>query len=920
MKAGRKKNLIRAIAVITALACLVCTASVLFACQNEKYDAFIEAGSVQRVAYDGQVHYPVARLNHNETALSYSGGDVGYGGCREPGEYLITISAAETENYKAVSTTVTLIIENQELNGDVFEQMIDRMVESGDFDLNEKIAVDLELDLNFYSQQQGADWKYTLKIKGNIDFTDPAATALYIGLYDANAQADVAAISYDGANSLLYLTMEGQNYKIENADLINALISASAADGENGIDTAKLSEHIKQAAATVLASGEVSADGDVFTFNFHMDNLFTSTVAAVAEAFMPGVGEQMGRLLYGMLKEDIWSGSSVNLPGISGILDIKFNGNKFAGIELRNLEYADQEEAGVFLPNVKSSAMGNNVTVNTSGLLPADTSGYSSSKLLNVSASGSVDIMQGEAERGELGWSLDVNMDLAQFIISGGDFSDPALQDNMFHLSLWYNPAAQVSSAWASSGDRAEALASAANIADIVFDPKNTGTSMVYVSFAPLTLMNDNVISLINGISNNQYTTLRGIFRDYSMIQLDINAVVSSMAFRQGETSEAFDALGGAIGFLSRLMAIVDISGGMGVSNISDLANVLDGDFGDDPFLMGFSLGDFITAMFSVNAAPADTLRLNVGEYELFGTSTTEHNAVQSGLVNNFDGSAKTYLDHYASNKIDDTPVMTPHIRQYEGEDGRAYISLYTQSLPNGVQYTVYDKGGAAYSDLSAGEMAAIDEFAIGYTYTDIYGNANENIYTARIIRVEGYDPNVTGPQYVTFYTEPIEGYNILTNFDNLLRATSEHKISFEGYRVSGWIDVNAQIQSVRGKAAYGANANVTDEFSGGENVTQIAVGREVGSSSQYYASQLYEVEITYTDGSVKTVGIDAEMDEFAFSNPSIVEYEYQTRYSILGGGFTKRWVAKAVGETDMTLSTPLGDLVWRVQITENTI
>lgn len=216
--------------------------------------------------------------------------------------------------------------------------------------------------------------------------------------------------------------------------------------------------------------------------------------------------------------------------------------------------------------------------------------------------------------------------------------------------------------------------------------------------------------------------------------------------------------------------------------------------------------------------------------------------------------------------------------------------------------------------------LTAIDEFAIGYTYTDIYGSTNDNIYTARIIRVEGYDPNVTGPQYVTFYTEPIEGYNILTNFDNLLRATSEHKISFEGYRVSGWIDVNAQIQSVRGKAAYGANANVTDEFSGGESVTQIAVGREVGSSSQYYASQLYEVEITYTDGSVKTVGIDAEMDEFTFSNPSIVEYEYQTRYSILGGGFTKRWVAKAVGETDMTLPTPLGDLTWHVQITENTI
>ena len=913
---GKTKNLRRLIAVILVLACLAGAAAVLSSCVTEKYDAFIEAGSIQRVTYDGEVHYPAARLNHDETALVYSGGDVGYGGCREPGEYTITISAAETDNYKAVSTTVTLIIERNELNGDVFEQMIERMKNSGDFNLDENIAVDVALDLSFRHQDsayRNEDWNYTLKIKGNIDFTSVADTVLAISLYDNNAKADILSMGYDGAAKALYLTAGKQRYKIENADLMNALISASGADKGGGIDGEKLSEHIKQAAATVLASGEVSADGDVYTFDFHMDNLFTSTVAAVAEAFMPGVGEQAGRLLYGMLKDRIWSGFSANLPGISGTLEIKFDGNDFAGISLGNLDYADQSEEGVFFGNVESASMGNSVTVDSEGLLPSDTSAYSASKLLNVSAQGTLGIVQSGSEKGRLGWSLYANMDLAQFIISGGDFSDPALQDNMFHISLWYDPEGQNSSAWANSGDRAEALSSAANIVDIVFDPKNTGTSMVYVSFAPLTLMNDKVTELINGVSNGHYDRISSMFADYSMLQLDINAVVSSMAFNQGETSEAFDALGGAIGFASRLMSIVDIAGGTGVVNISDLAEVLDGDFGDDPFEMGFSLGDITKALFSAGGELSDSLQFSLTEYELFGSAATEHNAVSGGLVYNFDGTKKEYLDHYQSNGVDDTPVMTPHIQGTTDENGRFFISLYTQSLPNGVEYTVYDRSVAEgnLNKFSANEAEAISEFAIGYTYTDIYGNLNENIYTARIVRIEGYDPSVTGPQQVTIYTEAVEGYNILTGFDNMLRAYTEHSISFEGYRITAWIDVNAEIQSLSGAAAY-SDSYVTANSANTDEVFTIEAGSRVLVSSQFYSSKAYEVVITYADGSSKTVGIDARADEFTFSDPSLVSYE--KKYVALG--YNMIWTANSAGSTDLILSTPLGELVWHIQIT----
>ena len=522
-------------------------------------------------------------------------------------------------------------------------------------------------------------------------------------------------------------------------------------------------------------------------------------------------------------------------------------------------------------------------------------------------------IIRSGGETGRLGWSVYANIDLAQFIISGGDFSDPALQDNMFHISLWYDPQAQTSSAWANSGDRAEALSSAANIVDIVFDPKNTGTSMVYVSFAPLALMNDSVIDMINKVSNDHYEAIASSFEGYSMLQLDINAVVSSMAFDQGETSEAFNALGGAIGFASRLLSIVTISGGTGVMNIGDLADVLDGDFGDDPFEMGFSLGDITKALFSAGGEPSDSLQFSLTEYELFGSAATEHNAVSGGLVYNFDGTKKEYLDHYQSNDVDDAPVMTPHIQGTTDENGRFFISLYTQSLPNGVEYTVYDRSVAEgnLNKFSANEAEAISEFAIGYTYTDIYGNLNENIYTARIVRIEGYDPSVTGPQQVTIYTEPVEGYNILTGFDNMLRAYTEHSISFEGYRITAWIDVNAEIQSLSGAAAY-SDSYVTANSANTDEVFTIEAGSRVLVSSQFYASKAYEVVITYADGSSKTVGIDARADEFTFSEPSLVSYE--KKYVTLG--YNMIWTANSAGSTDLILSTPLGELVWHIQIT----
>ena len=917
-----KKRSLKLISLMLAM--IFCLLVFAAACEEEKYDSFIEAGSVQRVQYDGSVHYPAARLNHEETELVFEGGDAGAGGCVNPGSYNITIYAPETENFKAASKKVILIVEDAPaLNDDVFAQLVERMKAGGDFELDECIAIDVSLAVQFNHQNfslRDKDWKYTFSIEGNLDFTSPKETLLKIGLYDKNNEALIEAV-YDGEASVIYLSTPEKKYRIENARLVEALLSASGADMPlGGVDAEKLGEHLYNAAATVLSSGEVSADGDVFTFDFHMDNLLTSTVGAVAEAFMPGVGQQLGRLLYSTVKEDIWSGmQAADLPALRGTLEISFDGDKFAGVDLYDMDYVDQAEEGVFLSEVSPVTLGNG-RLDVKDLLPSGVAGYVPTKMVDINASGTLDILTGDEISGSLGWSVKTDLDLAEFVISGGDFSAEEMRDNMFHLSLWYDPSASSSSKWAGSGDRAQALSKACNLLDIVFDPRNTGTSMVYVSFAPLTLMNEEMIGMIESMSSGEflgqtaYDMVRRSFNDYSMIQLDINAVVRSMAFREGEDSEAFDALGGAVGFLSRLMAAISVENGAGGASIDDIARVLDGDFGEDPMLLGVSLGSVLKAVFSVDGETGQTLRVNVDKFEMFSTDNGGYDAVESGLVKNFNGESKVYYDHNGDS-IDDTPVLTPHIEGYTDASGKFFIDLYNQSLPNLVEGKVYDAGDAAYSALSAQEVNAINEFAIGYTYTDIYGNNNDNIYTARIIRIEGFDPEVTGPQYVTIYTEPIEGYNILTNFDNLLRAISDKKISFEGYCVSGWININAELKSASARSL-SFSAEAVDEYSGGEPV-EIAAGEELLMSSQFFLSKQYRVRLTYADGRSKEIYIDAEASDFTVSDPSKAEYYEESPAS--GGGLIngtrKFWRAKAAGEIEMKLKTPLYEFVWKVKI-----
>lgn len=81
-----------------------------------KAEAIITSNSPQTFAYNGEVKMVTASLNHSETDLKFEP-ELGYSNV---GSYPITIHAAETDNYKATSKNVMLVIEKGELDEVIF--------------------------------------------------------------------------------------------------------------------------------------------------------------------------------------------------------------------------------------------------------------------------------------------------------------------------------------------------------------------------------------------------------------------------------------------------------------------------------------------------------------------------------------------------------------------------------------------------------------------------------------------------------------------------------------------------------------------------------------------------------------------------------------------------------------------------------
>ena len=313
-----KKHLRIVIAAVLVLACVGALLA-FAACDEEKQQATIEAENRQEFDGDGQVHNVVAKLNHDETELVYSPQQ----GYSEIGEYTITITAAETENYYAPEpVTVKLIILDP---SDVArEELTDKLASSTVFKTSENIGVDLGVDLAYDPKGEAEGWGYKLAVKGSLDLAAPDSTLFSISLTDTLKKEEVFGIVYDGAGDDIYIAYGDVKYKAENADLLEALVS----EAPNADVT--LGSYLSMIVGTLGADGEctVSEDGKTYTLDFDLKAMLKGTLGNILGGLLEGEDfAGIASAIYKLVGASDWNGFIEKLPEISGDIVVSFDDN-----------------------------------------------------------------------------------------------------------------------------------------------------------------------------------------------------------------------------------------------------------------------------------------------------------------------------------------------------------------------------------------------------------------------------------------------------------------------------------------------------------------------------------------------------------------------------------------------------------------
>ena len=230
-----KRNKMTVLCIVLALV-LLATSIFMVSCKDpevpEKKDAIITAESVQSFIYDGQLHNVTATLNHDETQLVYSPAQ----GYTDKGEYEITVSAAETENYKAVSRKVLLKIADApaKTTYELWEDFTSGLKQSFALEGKDKLKVNIQASASV--KNSGVTTKYALDVMGNLDLSQTQNNST---LFHAVISADGKNIGVYYQDNAMYLQIVDQLFKIKNSDL-TALLTSVNAEQSTAVDLSGL--------------------------------------------------------------------------------------------------------------------------------------------------------------------------------------------------------------------------------------------------------------------------------------------------------------------------------------------------------------------------------------------------------------------------------------------------------------------------------------------------------------------------------------------------------------------------------------------------------------------------------------------------------------------------------------------------------
>ena len=374
----KKKHLKIAIAALLVVACVGALFGFAAACEKEKQEAVITAETVQEFVYDGQVHNVVATLNHDETQLVYDPQQ----GYTEIGSYAITVSAPATENYNAaMPVLVTLkILDPSDV---ALEDLGNKLAASSNFNTAEPIGVDMGVNLSYDPKAEGAaGWDYSLSLKGTLNLGESEETIFGITLQDNVKKAAVFAVTYDGAGNAIYLAVGEDKYKIENADILEALVTTAP-----NTDVT-LGTYLNMIVG-MLGSNCTAVDANTYTLDFNLKNTLNGTLGQLISSLLPSlIGEDAVNAIYGLLGASDWSSLVAKLPDLSGKIEVAFNEDgSIKNVSFKDVAYKMDKEEGVAQASISPFTISNSAV---SAAIPENAAEYTATKLLNFTLNGSI--------------------------------------------------------------------------------------------------------------------------------------------------------------------------------------------------------------------------------------------------------------------------------------------------------------------------------------------------------------------------------------------------------------------------------------------------------------------------------------------------------------------------------------------------
>lgn len=435
--------------------------------ETEKKAGFISAVPEQTFIYDGQQHDVKASLNHTEAELTYSPAK----GYTEIGEYEITISAPETENYKAVSTKVILRIEEapaptmSQLWGDLLDEVIDT------FSLAGKDKVRLSLNAEGNVKTGGKTTKLGVDVTGNVDFSDTVNNATLFHAVIGVGEQSFGLYYQDGA---MYLAVGEQLFAINNSNLASILSSVSDKLPEINADE-KILAIVKTILPGVLfRENDIQrSDGGVYSVTLSLNHIWSVLDSEFGRGLIGNMISEENLEIFGKFFAE-------NEISFDFTIDLTQSGSATAGVEV---------EGGS--ASLKAFEIADGFYDSVSGKLSQEAiDGAIDINLANVEVNGTFELIDRTGKTYEhLSYKLVADIDPFALITAitinpKGWMNDEAVKQMKLYFSVYHEHTPGADGVVCTDvmcptrvGGQADT-----SILDVAFDPQNFGTSKIYVA------------------------------------------------------------------------------------------------------------------------------------------------------------------------------------------------------------------------------------------------------------------------------------------------------------------------------------------------------------------------------------------------------------------------------------------------------